>query len=212
MIQFKLGQFYHNKSAKYLIPILNSYSNTFKIIYKKVRPSLICSAIGDVCYEYAKGKDSYGFLYFVYDINGSYVDNKYVDAVKSRQNLLRYLDYVRTMHFYIDDYAYEVGRYHCVVLKIPDAFISSYDMFLESKYSLMYTDEQLKQLFIKNKSNTEISHVYGVLTKHPDYRKTFETKLNEYFGTTIEVDDDRELDLPLDLNKEILNKWMKKHS
>ena len=104
MIQFKLGQFHMNKTAKYLVPILNSFDNPFKVQYKKARKSLVCTAIGDILYDAAKKQYHKYCLFFVYDINGEYKDNEYVDIHKSRQDLNSYIEYVRTRHFYLDDY------------------------------------------------------------------------------------------------------------
>lgn len=203
MIKFKLGKFYYNKTAKYLVPILNSFDNPFKVQYKKARKSLVCTAIGDILYDVAKRKTHKYCLFFVYNINGEYKDNEYIDIHKSRQDLNSYIEYVRTRHFYLDDYIFVVNKYHCVVLSIPDVYKDSLDFFLNSQYSLMYDNHQLQECLIKSTSNA--SNIYSVLTKQPEYKKIFEQKLNEYFNTSIAIDDDREFDLPVKLDNEILN-------
>jgi hypothetical protein len=213
MIEFKLGEFYQNKTAKYLIPILNSFTNTFKLSYKKVRTSLVGVAIGDLSYDYAKGIQSKNCLFMVYDLNGMYnaKDGKYIDAHKSRQNLANYLKYLRSQEYYVDDYVHKIGEYHCVIIKLPNEFEPTLDMFFKSQFSQMYNESMLERLMIKTKDEQgKIGHVYGVLTKHPDYRSTFQDALNSYFNTSVVIDDDRELDLPVKLEDEILD-YHKKH-
>lgn len=208
MIEFKLGNFFQNKTARYVLPILNSFPNSFKINYQKVKTGLVCTAIGDVCYDYAKGKSVEHCLFMVYDINGLYSisENKYVDAHKCRQNLMSYIRFLKKEPYYLDDYVIQVGMYHCIVIKLPDTYKPTIQRFITSKYSTMYTNQQLSALLIKEKNDKgQFNAVFGVLTKHPDYIKIFQEKLNEHFNTNIVIEDDRELDLPINLNEEVLN-------
>lgn len=208
MIEFKLGNFFHNKTSRYVLPILNSFTQTFKVNYQKVKVGLVGTAVGDICYDYAKGKATEHCIFMVYDINGLYSekDKKYVDAHKARQNLLSYIRFLKKEPYYIDDYVIKVGLYHCIVLKLPDMYKRSLKEFYNSSYSTMYSKVDLHTLLIKEKTDKgQLNAIYGVLSKHPDYVKVFQQKLNDYFNTNIVIEDDRELDLPINLNEEVLN-------
>lgn len=208
MIEFKLGNFWHNKTSRYVLPILNSYPNTFKVNYQKVKPGLVGTAIGDISYDYAKGKTTEHCLFLVYDINGLYSEKeqKHVNAFKARQNLLAYIKFLKKEPYYLDDYVIKVGLFHCIVIKLPDVYKPALTEFTKSSYSTMYSKIDLQILMIKEKTDKgQINAIYGVLSKHPDYVKIFQKKLNEHFNTNIVIEDDRELDLPLNLNDEVIN-------
>jgi hypothetical protein len=71
----------------------------------------------------------------------------------------------------------------------------------------MYTEEDLEVIGIPKVRQGKPNKIYQVLVKDSTYIPEFEIILNQTFGTSIKLDpdDNRELDLPFDINNEWLN-------
>jgi hypothetical protein len=217
MIEITLGKFYtRNKTAKYLLPIVDSYSNEFKYQFKNVNKGLLASAIGDVKYDSAKGKATEYALFMLYDINGAFDVNvrQHTEPLLGRTMFNQFLKYCRSYTHYVDDYYFRpftdtgFNQQHlcCIITKIPKKYHVAYDRFLQSAYSKMYNEEELATLHISpvrgdNKSNP----IWKILTKDAGYKKEFERNVNEYYGTNVVIDDDREFDLPVRKSDEWFN-------
>jgi len=201
------GMFQANKTSMYLLPILKTYSDGFLKPFAELTGHLLCISIADVLYQRATDIKIPSF-FFLFDKNGPYDINnhQYYNPEKYKQLFLNCLKKIRKQSCYVDDYIYGDlrGDTHCLVVKIPDKFINTYEAFFQSKYSEMYTEEQLKTLAIPKLRQNKPNRIYQVLVKDPEYVPEFQTLLNDIFGTNIVIDDDRELDLPIN-NLEILN-------
>jgi len=218
MIEIELGRFYaRNKTARYILPIVDAYSNEFKYQWRNVNPGLLASAIGDVKYDKAKGRQVDYALFMLYDINGAFDVNsrEYKDTLLGRTMFNSFLKFCRKYTHYIDDYYFtgfqqgsRISQQHlcCVITAIPKRYHGAYDNFLKGAYSKMFSSDDLQSLFITPKrADGKTNPIWSILTKDKEYRKQFEAVVNETFNTNVTIADDRELDFPLRMEDEKLN-------
>lgn len=218
MIEITLGKFYmRNKTAKYILPIVDTYSNEFKYQFKNVNRGLLASAIGDIKYDDAKGKVTEYALFLLYDINGAFDANtrQHVEPLLGRTMFNQFLKYCRSYTYYLDDYYFRpftdtpnFKEQHlcCVITRVPKKYHGAYDKFLQSAYSRMYNEEDLKALHVVPvRADNKANPIWKVLTKDASYKKEFERNVNDYYGTNVVIDDDREFDLPIRKADEYFN-------
>lgn len=218
MIEITLGKFYtRNKTARYIFPIIESYSKEFLYQFQQTSKGLLATAIGDIKYDDAKGTKTQYALFMLYDINGAFDVNakQHAEPILGRTKFNEYLKFLRTYTHYLDDYYFrsftEVPSFRhshlcCVVVKIPSKYHKAYDNFLKSAYSKMYTPEDLRNLAIfADFPDKRPNPIWSVLTKDKEYRQVFERNVNERFNTNVIIEDDRELDFPLKTEDEWFN-------
>lgn len=212
MIELKIGRLFNNKTGNYLSPILNSFDKNFTSFFYGVKNHIRCFAIGDIKYEKVKKIGEQYLLFVILDKLGPYDVKKemYISSDIGIKNFNNFLYYARTTEYYFDDYAFNPNSLneHCLVLRLPEKWHSSYKYFLNSAYSKMYSLEDLKECKISPLlRNGKNNFVYQVLTKDPNYRDIFFKKLNEHFGSNVvfDLEDDREFELPIKKENEILN-------
>jgi len=90
-----------------------------------------------------------------------------------------------------------------LVFVFPDNYNNYFDKFKESKYSEMFTQEELEVIFPTVKDKTD--YVYSILSNSKFRRKQFLRLTNTMFQTTLELSDINESDFPIKLNNEIFN-------
>lgn len=219
MIEITLGKFYaRNKTARYILPIIESYSNEYKYQFREINPGLLASAIGDIKYDAAKGKKTEYALFMLFDINGAFDVNtrQHSQPILGRTKFNGFLKWVRNYTYYVDDYYFrelsetradnKQNHLCCVITKIPKRYHGAYDRFLESAYSKMYSEEDLRSLHIlPNLADKRANPIWSILTKDSAYKKEFERSVNAQFGTNVVIQDDRELDIPIRKKDEWLN-------
>lgn len=218
MIQVELGKFYtKNKTVRYLLPVINTYSNEWKYQFKNANAGLLAVAVGDIKYDSAKGIKTEYALFMLFDINGQFDVNKrsHTDPMLGRTIFNAFLKQARKSIHHIDDYYFnpihngtKQNHLCCVVTKVPKKYKKSYDAFLQGAYSKMYSDDDIKELGIAKKlSDDSISPIWSVLKKDKQYKKHFEQIINDKFDThiTIEEKDERELDFPPKISEEWFN-------
>ncbi len=210
MIIIKSGEVFMNKTYKYLLPIVNTYSKEFIYQYNMVSESLLACGVNDVLYESAINEKNTHLLFLIYDVNGKFDATKkmYHDLKIGKSTFNQYLSFVRNYTHYINDYYFDniKGNRHCVILKVPTKYKQAYDKCLESKFSLMFTKSELTELKINAKTRSGKPDLrYLVLTKDNSYRQQFEQLVNETFDTNIRLEKDVELDFPFINKNEIFN-------
>mgnify|MGYP001180767525 CR=1 FL=1 len=203
----ELIEFTPNRTSRYLLPIINTFDATFINNFAKISSFLRITTIADVLY----GDTKRPALFLLFDRNGAFNKTtfQYIDSVGNKKKFQTYLKYIRTHQYYIDDYIYGDirGDVHCIIIQIPNAFINAYNAFNESRYSEMYTEDELKTVGILKIKNNKPNPTYQVLTKDVNYIPVFQNILNTLFTTNVVIDDNRELEFPLSYNiqTEILN-------
>lgn len=206
-----------NKTRLYLVQQLQHYGEQFVQFFTK--NNITTFAIQDYGFnitEESRKIDSN--VYIVFDVNGKKKAGNYIDVQSSRLVFQNTLQYYQNHPAYVTDYCYDsnrTGHLHVIVVKLP--FPEKMKLFLKGAYSKMYSQTELQNWFVKeitekvvieNKllSVKKITNQWGVLTKHPDYKKEFIETINNEFGTKLDVNDvnDHEFDISPKLNKEIL--------
>lgn len=166
-----------NKTLKYLVPCLNKLGKDFMNRLDSVMK--VAVGVGDMLITDEVNKFEQ-HLFILLDIR---VASKF---------FIKFLEWIREQDYYADDYVYhniQKTPYHMVVVKLPnDVAITK---FLEGKYSEMFTQEEIQQLFAKDPDTK------SVLIKDHNYKLEFVKKLNYMFDTTIKASEyEGELDLP----------------
>lgn len=189
-IKIQLGKIFMNRTRKYLFPVIKSYGSdfTFKInsLFK------VAVGIGDIIVDKC-GIHHEHHLFIL------------VDTLINISQFKSLLDDIRRHDSYEDDYVYGgimKSRLHMIVIKIPKEYLSSFANFKNSKYSKMYTQEDLKKLFdFDNKEATkEYKTIRRILVKDHSYRFEFAKIISKEFGESIshcDITDDSELDLQI---------------
>ena len=186
-MQIEIGKVYKNKTWKFLLVCLKGYGDVF---VRKFNPLFkLGMGVGD---DYMK------------DVECCQGKNLFIMIDKLSYEKLSedFLRYVRYQTYYKYDYA--IGnRKHMIVLSIPEIFEDAYDQFMEGRYSMMFSQENVKLLF----SSSERKEEYGILMKEEETRKKFIKKVNEEFGTSVQTFDTflKEYEFPPNMKEEIFN-------
>lgn len=189
-MDIKIGHLYKNKTFTYLIPCLVLYGETFR----------------------TKLNSIFNLGFGIHDclLDGTTFENQrliYIlcDKLYQPAKFQNFLNYLKTKPYYVMDYAYddiESGRKHMVVIRCPEQMNHAYDMFNESKYSLMYLDNQI-DTFITGEQ------IRKVLKKDSSLADKFARELNSIYRTTLTsadvIDGKMELELPLTKEQEYFN-------
>jgi hypothetical protein len=168
-----------NKTLRYLTPCLKKYGVEFEKMYSSVFK--IGIGIGDM---------------IILDQERVYEQHLFIllDTRLYPKNFIAFLNWIKEQTFYEDDYVYgdiDKSPCHMIVIKIPDEYKTSFTKFTEGKYSEMFTNKDIEELFHKYPEQTK------VFTKDHNYKVKFVGELNRLFGTTVRVKEyNGELDLP----------------
>jgi hypothetical protein len=154
-----------NKTKKYLYPIIRYYGNNFlRIINSFFKVGI---GIDDLVLEKSDIRHL-SHLFILINVRITYAQG--ID-------FYHYLYELREYPYYEDDYRYDLnGTYHMIVIKIPDACISSLEQFKKSKFSKMFTNSEIDFLFSKGDSITK-----SILKKDSSYKDSFRKILAEEF-------------------------------
>ena len=196
-MEIKIGQFYLNKTREYLFPILKLYGVEYRD--KIVQLHKLAIGIGDYVLDKC-------------EVNLKEGKNIYILVdTKMTKNFVSLLNYFQKHQSYIYDYPFDrlqTGRLHLIVLKLLTPFYTSYDNFIDSKYSKMYNQEQINILFNSNIYN----NTKKVLVKDDSYKEEFIKKMVEKYPDLsvgdIVFTSNNEFDFPIDKFQETFNKHL----
>ncbi len=209
-----------NHSSKFLKPLVNAFGTTFLkelnsltnfAVGYPVSQSILEMGIGDLFYLRAKKYKIGCLLFIVFDVNGPYNVSKdfYIDVNKGKSKFKDFLLFIRKAAIYEDDYWYGKGK-HCIVFNIQK-FEHAYKMFLQSRFSEMYSLDQLKNLSVPpefiHKGKKTPNYIYAILTKSNEEicSKYLAKQIYEYFGTNTRVENPTEFSIPWVTSQEIFN-------
>lgn len=190
-MDIRIGHQYVNKTWRFLVPTLRGHGdefvNRFNPLFK-----LACGVHDDLISgaEMANGRNIYVMF-----------DTKY-----QPKEFSKFMDFLQYKDYYKADYCPDSeisSRKRIVILEVPKIFHNAYDMFLQGRYSEMYTQEHLDMLF--NNENKKREH--EILNKHPRALSKFVKDVNEQFKTQTKEDDflESEYETPLKKIEEIFN-------
>lgn len=206
-----------NKTRMYLVQQLQHYGEDF--ISHLSKNSISIFALQDFGFNVTEDSRKIGSeVYMLFDTNGKRKAGNYIDVASSRIVFSQSLMYFQSHSAYVTDYCYDsnrTGHYHVVVLKLP--FPEKTNLFLEGKYSQLYSQKQLDEWFIKEiqvkivdgesiKTSKKLTDQWSVLTKDSSYIPTFINQVKEEFNTNLNPADvtAMEYDFKPSLNQEVL--------
>lgn len=168
-----------NKTLRYLTPCLKEYGLRFEQMYMSVFK--IALGIGDM---------------IIVDQDKKYEQHLFmlIDTRLYPKQFIAFLDWIREQAFYEDDYVYgniKISPCHMIIVKIPEKYMESYDKFNQGKYSEMYPNANIDDLFKKFPNSIK------VLKKDRNYRIEFVATLNKLYNTNLRPSEYKgELELP----------------
>lgn len=205
-----------NKTRVYLVQQLQHYGEEFMEHIKNNRINAF--AIQDYGINTSESsKKLEPYVYLLHDVNGHKKFGQYLNVHAGRYVFQQSLMFYKKHESYVTDYCYDsnkTGHLHVVVLKLP--FPEKFDLFLQGKYSKMYSDTEIDRWFVKYvKRNTvekgkkitieETTDHYNVLKHNHEYFAKFKDQILNEFGTILTDENiDMEFDIKPKLNKEIL--------
>lgn len=185
-----------NRTRSYLNPGLKKYGREFVRELDKIYCA--ASGIGDVTYETMTGIKLDNHIFCLYDTSKS-------------DTFQLVLEYIRTTDAYETDYPFDhptEGIFHMIVFKIHPSYPFAMKHFLASKYSKIYTfDELVDFIYDVNNLSDYQKKGYYVMTQNDIYRTAFEDMLNEKndIASRICLPKEAELDYLIKLEEEIFN-------
>ena len=190
-----------NKTRKYLFPIIKQYGSDFTFRINELFKVGI--GIGDIVVEKCGFKHEKHLFILV--------DSKF-QPYKFKRNLEK----IRQHPAYEDDYVFGhiiKSRFHMLVIKIPEQYLPTLQNFKESKFSKMYSQNDIKNLFhfeSRSGSDRELyESAYKVLVHDNNYRIQFAKQIKDEFDvqdfTVNDISEDSEYDLPIRRIEEIFN-------
>lgn len=135
-MEISIGNFYSNKTWRYLIPSLRGLGETFILKFNPV----IKLAVG---------------------IHDSLLDNSQLsdkrsvyilcDTESSPAKFKEFYEYVKNQDYYVTSYCPDSeilkSRKRMIVIEVPERFHEAYDHFLQGNYSQMYLKDEINLLF-----------------------------------------------------------------
>ena len=173
-----------NRSYLYLFQTISGYGYTFlgelrnlsSYAQQKVGSTIKGCYVADVLYYKSKAlslekEDLEELLFFIFDVKGCKHENRYINATEGKKRFYQFLKFCRSNSHFVTDYWTKEG--HCIVFKVHKKFTNSYKKFIESKYSQMYTKEQVRDLqyiLIKNEGKVQkVNYIAAVLLRDHQY-------------------------------------------
>lgn len=186
-MEIKVGEFYLNKTRRFLFPTLRYYGSDFTYRFNHI----FKLAVG--IYDYVLEDKMSGRNLFLM------IDNKI------REKMFEdFMIWITLQDYYVYSYNPEANmdsRKIMLVLKVPEIFNETYDFFLKGEYSLMYTEKYIDILFPLDTYPNENK----ILKQHPEMYNKFNDDLFKEFGVRIDIKHFRELELPLKCEEECFN-------
>lgn len=115
------------------------------------------------------------------------------------------LDIIKQNSYFIKDYIFADAIdswLHMFVIRLPESFHNAYNYFLQSKYSMMYSETQKKRFFTPNRTRLNWQakkKVRDILDKSPSAKTELELKLK------VSIPETAELESKIDFNYEVFN-------
>lgn len=191
-MNIKIGEWYVNKTWRFLMPCLRGHGDEFvrkfNPLYKLGVGIFDSFAQGQL---WTKGRNIYIM----------------VDKLYQPKQFDEFIEWIRTQKYYKNDYCPDAdvlsSRKHMIVIEVPELFFDAYDHFLQSSYSTMYLENEVKLLF----SNPERQAEAKILTRDSSILDDYVKKVNERFHTSSSKSDFEmsEYEFPLEKKEEIFN-------
>ena len=207
-MQIYTGNFYLNRTFKYLYPALTLYGN--ELIDKLRILTKLAVGIGDSSIHIEKQ-----CIYVLLDTTTSNIS---FDSYRIK--IQQFLEWIREQPYYISDYLCnlsEYNNYHMVVIEFPRNHHTIFNNFIKGRYSRMYTREEIYSIFgnqkLENKTNEiivnkKLEEIRNVLLRDRITVKKHLGEVNKDFNSKLTLEDFKEpleADYPIKLSEEIFN-------
>jgi hypothetical protein len=200
-IRIQIGSIFMNRTRKYLLPIIKYYGTEFTFNINSMFKVAI--GIGDIVLEKCGFKHEKHLFILI--------DSLYKPTI-----FLKSLKWIRNHPAYEDDYIFgnvKTSRFHMLVIQVPEYYIPSFENFKESKFSKMYSKEDINKLFeFQSRSGTDrvnYENAHKVLIHDHNYKVEFAKQVREQFDVqdfnVNDISDTVEFDLPIRKTEEIFN-------
>lgn len=195
MINIESGTYINNKTRRYLAYILRDKDYFPDFLRNYLLNSCVAFFRGDVLFDNATMNKNKYLLFVVVDINGSWNNklNKYHSIDKGRKQYYNFLELWNTKNYgtykvwdYVLDELHK-SHYHVFVLDISP-FEKIVDKFDKGRYSMMFSDEELKKYNITKVKNGTPSILYATLKKLPEAKSIFKKRVEKEFGVVLKED------------------------
>lgn len=184
-----------NRTQFYLGRTTNLYPKSYMTFFETIKSQAVGYFCDDVLWR-KHNKEKKPVLFLV-------VNTKNLNSV-----FMGFLKSTRKSSWYVDDYVLELNSKHVFCFKVLPMFYHAFEMFMESKYSQMYTDQDLKNLGIKKFTNVKENVLYALLKKTEYGLAVFKVSLQNRFNLEnnfVLTEAPLEYDLPYIKSEEILN-------
>lgn len=200
-IKIQIGKIFMNRTRKYMFPVIKEYGIDFT--FKLNTLFKVAIGIGDI----------------IINKCGLHHENHFfilIDTLVNTSQFISIMDDIRRHPSYEDDYVYgniQNTRFHMLVIKIPNEYIGTFEKFKKSKYSEMYTAQDLKKFFYfdSEKATDEYKNIQKVLIKDHNYKFEFVKIIQKEFDIPFGIDElseTTELDLQILEKEEIFNAYL----
>jgi len=200
-MKIQLGRILMNRTRKYLFPIIKFYGDDFTSVINSFFKVGI--GIGDIVVNKC-GIHHEKHLFIL------------VDTSVSHSLFVTGMNWIKEHPAYEDDYAFDnvkTGRLHMIVIKVPDTYIESLNNFKKSKFSKMYSRDDIMKFFSYKGGDKAQMKIYQdiqkVLIHDHNYRIEFAKCIEKEFDipkfSPSEIEQDWEYDLPIIFGEELFN-------
>lgn len=192
-MQIEIGKRYVNKTWRFLYPCLRGHGDIF---VRKFNPlyKLAVGVSDDILKQTKYSQERNIFIL---------IDTLFQPKiVQEFMSWITYQPYYKH-HYFIDNHELTTPRKLMLVLSVPEMFNNAYDNFIDSKYSQMYSIDEIMKLF----NIPERKKEFDILTKNYEIEDDFIKSVNEEFDTNVYQFDEpiKEYELPLKPVEEIFN-------
>lgn len=194
-MKIEIGKVYHNKTTKYLMPMIRQHYDDMLVTYLK-SVGIMAVGIGDFLIQEKLNQHLFVLI-----------DTKFNPKIFTSM-----IEYIYQHNYYERDYPFDdvlTGRMQMVVFKLKNDVI---DTFMKGSYSELYSYEDACNI-IQNEETLDVimkSHTYQAkfIEKIKDEytaEDSGSTKAEPAITLTLDEIGDRELDLPPKKEEEIFN-------
>lgn len=191
-MNIEIGEWYINKTWRFLLPCLRGHGNTFvekfNLVFK------LGAAIHDILLDGSDMSEGRNILILC-------------DKEHKREDYDRFLNWVKLQNYYRGNYCpnseEEYSRKEVIIIQVPTQFYNAYDCFLRGEYSKMYTEDQVEALF----TGKDKKEVLEILKKTEEAGNAFVKNIENEFGEEgIKLEEiEGEYEFPLVRKEEIIN-------
>lgn len=191
-MKIKIGEVYHNKTVKFLLPSLKYLGDDFRAKFNSVQ------ALAFGLHDTQLDGTPYEGQRLVYIL---------IDKLAKPTLFNSFIVWLRVQPFYALDYAFDnlqTGRMHMVAVAYPEELGDAYDKFIKGKYSKMYSKEEVKLFFTEGKEEAR-----NIVNRTKESGQSHVVNLNLTYNSSITLSDllheGGEHDFPPQEHEEIFN-------